>query len=63
MSMDQSYANISQMIGRINRLCHTTQEDKELYLYVYGNSEEESLYMSEMTRRASWPRINPVKSF
>jgi hypothetical protein len=63
MSMDQSYANISQMIGRINRLCHTTREDKELYLYVYGNSEEESLYMSEMTRRASWPRINPVKSF
>jgi len=58
LDMGASYTNISQMIGRINRLCHTTDEDKELYFYVYENSDEQDKYVAEVNKRLNWPCLN-----
>jgi hypothetical protein len=60
LPMSETYTNISQMIGRINRLCNTTQQDKMLYMYVYKGSTEESNYNSELNSRLTWPHANPT---
>lgn len=58
ITMDESYTNISQMIGRINRLCHTTSKDKEIYMYVYTDSQEKSEYQQVVNERNGWPYLN-----
>lgn len=63
LTMDTLYTNISQMIGRINRLCNTTKNDKEIYLYCYTDSYEKQRYHTEYSKREDWPRLNPVSSF
>ena len=62
LSMDESYTNVSQMIGRINRMCNTTFNEKQLYMYVYKNSLEKDNYEKEVETRATWPRLNRYKS-
>ena len=59
LTMDTDYTNISQMIGRINRLCHTTHNDKEIYLYYYENTKEKDQYEKEYATRQRWPSLNP----
>ena len=61
VSMTDSFTNISQMIGRINRMCRPTQQDKCLYMYVYKGSREKFKYCNEENTRKRWPHLNLVE--
>jgi len=58
LTMDETYTNITQMIGRINRLCHTTKENKRIFMYCYKDSDEEARYRAEIEKRKAWSCLN-----
>ena len=58
LTMDTTYTNITQMIGRINRLCHMTKENKRIFMYCYKESGEEARYRTEIKNREGWPCLN-----
>jgi hypothetical protein len=58
LTMNRDHTNISQMMGRINRLCKTTKKQKEIYMYVYEDSDEKTNFLKEESKRQSWTHLN-----
>jgi hypothetical protein len=58
LSTDHPYAEVTQMIGRINRMCRTTYNTKTLYMYIFQDSDDESKYVAEVKKRSGWPMLN-----
>lgn len=58
LTMDTTYANILQMMGRINRLCRTTKKKKDIYMYVFTDSKEQLSFSTEEKKQNSWPYLN-----
>jgi hypothetical protein len=55
-----SYTALTQMVGRINRMCHTTYNEKTVYMYVYPNSGDEKRIQDEHDKQTKWPRLNTL---